>query len=35
MYDDIDNLKNKFQEEGFTFQDFSSQTTYTVQIGLR
>ncbi|HEK2870566.1 TPA: hypothetical protein SMT89_000811 [Proteus mirabilis] len=27
MYDDIDNLKNKFQEEGFTFQDFSSQTT--------
>lgn len=27
MYDDINNLKNKFQEEGFTFQDFSSQTT--------
>ncbi|HIE0271036.1 TPA: hypothetical protein ACXI84_001514 [Proteus mirabilis] len=27
MYDDIDNLKNKFQEEGFTFQYFSSQTT--------
>lgn len=27
MYDDINNLKNKFQEEGFTFQDFSAQTT--------
>lgn len=27
MYDDINNLKNKFQEDGFTFQDFSSQTT--------
>lgn len=24
MYDDINNLKDKFQEEGFTFQDFSS-----------
>ena len=30
MYDDIDNLKNKFQEEGFTFQDFSSQTVILV-----
>ncbi|MFS3860307.1 hypothetical protein ACK6VY_12375 [Proteus mirabilis] len=27
MYDDINNLKNKFQEDGFIFQDFSSQTT--------
>ncbi|QEZ93877.1 hypothetical protein [Proteus sp. CD3] len=26
MYDDISNLKNKFQEDAFAFQEFSSST---------
>ncbi|MDM3869224.1 hypothetical protein QF204_13700, partial [Proteus faecis] len=30
MYDDISNLKDKFQEDAFAFQDFSSSTTQHV-----
>ncbi|WP_109398553.1 hypothetical protein [Proteus faecis] len=30
MYDDISNLKDKFQEDAFSFQDFSSSTTQHV-----
>lgn len=30
MYDDINNLKDKFQEEGFTFQDFSSPAVQNI-----
>lgn len=26
MYDDLSNLKDKFQEDGFTFQEFSNET---------
>ena len=30
MYDDISNLKDKFQEDAFSFQDFSSSITQEV-----
>lgn len=30
MYDDISNLKDKFQEDAFSFQDFSSSTIQDV-----
>ncbi|WP_311753918.1 hypothetical protein [Proteus columbae] len=30
MYDDISNLKDKFQEDAFAFQEFSSSTTQDV-----
>lgn len=30
MYDDISNLKDKFQEDGFAFQDFSSSMTQDI-----
>ncbi|WP_193017175.1 hypothetical protein [Proteus sp. FME41] len=30
MYDDISNLKDKFQEDGFAFQEFSSTATQDV-----
>lgn len=30
MYDDISNLKDKFQEDAFAFQDFSSSTIQDV-----
>ncbi|MBG6028419.1 hypothetical protein I5F10_06610 [Proteus mirabilis] len=30
MYDDISNLKDKFQEDAFAFQEFSSSTTQDI-----
>lgn len=30
MYDDISNLKDKFQEDAFAFQEFSSSTTQNI-----
>ncbi|MEX9802844.1 hypothetical protein [Proteus terrae] len=30
MYDDISNLKDKFQEDAFAFQEFSSSTIQDV-----
>ncbi|XTD81956.1 hypothetical protein AB8849_18980 [Proteus vulgaris] len=30
MYDDISNLKDKFQEDAFAFQEFSSSPTQDV-----